>query len=288
MLKTERSLSITGVTRLISGLCGDVLFCVRDRDRSILYVYSPGGEELNKIQVKCNITDMEISYLDRDSCRVFLVGEPVGRGNQETLYYIHLERHNFVMDKVSVHCAGGWWRYVTLINKKHILLGNHGQRFNKFDISSRVKSEEICLQDRLIGHEPVPDHSRDGYVLIEKQRGNLMWIDGKYKKKAESVDTNITRFIYDGQSMYIAISSNYDNSLLLIDSSGVTRAHLVPRAKELCKPRALCLDKDNNMLYVSHGEKQEEVMILHYHPYMIDALQEHCNVMVLRAKLPET
>ena len=290
VVEARDEIYIPDISLIKIGLCGNVILCTKkESDKNMSYAYSVTGKELDKINVGCDFVDMGVYSIDNNNCQVVIAGW-VGVIGKYRLCYIDIEidtQFKLITSKPQKHKVGCTITTFSLNNGTTLLIGCNNKLFRKLKTPSTFL-EDVHLQDDITGKQPICDRSGDGYIFIEDLTEKLVWCDDKGQKTKESTATKITGFIEDGQGMFIDISSNHRNSLLLIDNSGITRAYLVPHDKTLYKPRALCLDKDNNLLYVHHNSgPQGSVMKLEYPSYTKEAYSDDSCAMVLKTKLPQ-
>ena len=283
MLTFNDTINLSGrrPKRLKLVMNGDVLLSTTENNRQMIYAHSIAGKELNKIDVGFYIFDMDVYSCDNDSCQIIIVGD--GR-----LCHVDIKRDKFTMKKTSTD-SPGWKMTSVSVNKDHNIFVSSSDRPTYIRIVKKPCShiKDISLTNDMKAQEPISDPHGNGYVFLEVSKTKLMWIDDKGQKIKESTESGIKRFICDGQGMFIAISNNYRNNLLLIDNNGATVAHLIPHDDKLDTPQALCLDKDKHMLCVSQSRGKEDIIIMEYPAYMKNAISGHSCAMTLRAKLPE-
>ena len=283
-------LRVSGVSRIDVAMDGDIIFCVRESDKTTLHAYSPDGKKLNNITTQCRIDDLAVYTIDEKTYGVVLVGTFDDYDSNITnkylskncICYLEMNRHKLTMSNVGRHIKEWEIKTVSLNEDNVALLGCNTSRVYKIEKPSKYLGA-MLLPLNVKGLSLISDPASDGHIFIDSSLKKIVWLDSKCHKIKESKETNITRFVADGNGMLIAISSNYHNSLLVIDDTGATKAHIVPHNRKLERPRALCFDKENHLLYVSHIG---EVVILEYPACLKDSFTGHSCVLSLKSKLP--
>ena len=290
-LRTRGVMRVLGVTRIDIAMGGDIILCTREKDFSILHAFSPNGEELNNIPTECCIRDMAIRPVNEDSCEIILGGQFYDWNSsvackEHCICYVKMNRHEYGMSNEGVYKHKLDVKTISLDKNGVALLGCNTNRIHKVEKPSK-HSGDIILPDNLKGKEIIPDPDGDGHIFIENSAYRIVWIDSKGQKIKESKETNITCFVSDGQGMLIAISGNHNNSVLVIDDTGATKAHLVPHDRVLVRPHTLCFDKDNHLLYVSGNRKRGGIVILEYPVCFKESVRGHSCAMSITAKFPD-